>query len=80
MGVVLGLAVSLPSAPGFIGIYQSAVVLVFALFLDREDIAIAYAIVTHLIIYVFVILYGTYALVSQGMSLGSLYRARLQQN
>ena len=49
VGVFLLLSVSLPSAPGFIGIYQVACVLALKLYGINESIAVAYSIVMQLL-------------------------------
>jgi hypothetical protein len=49
VGVFLLLSVSLPSAPGFIGIYQVACVLALKLYGIDESVAVAYSIVMQLL-------------------------------
>ena len=49
VGVFLLLSVSLPSAPGFIGIYQVACVLALKLYGINESVAVAYSIVMQLL-------------------------------
>lgn len=58
IGVTVALAVALPSAPGFIGVYQTACVLVFQAFGLSQEQAVAYSLVNHLFQYVIFVLYG----------------------
>jgi len=70
--VIVALAVAAPSAPGFLGVYQTACVVAFALFaLDRE-VAVAYSVVTHLLQYIVFVVYGFYALSRLGLRLSQL--------
>lgn len=70
--VIVALAVAAPSAPGFLGVYQTACLVAFALFsLDRE-VAIAYSVVTHLLQYILFIAYGFFALSRLGLRLSQL--------
>ena len=58
IAVVLALAVALPSMPGFIGVYQAGCVCAFALFGISEEVAVSFAIVTHVYQYAVLVLYG----------------------
>ena len=49
VGIFLLLGISLPSAPGFIGIYQVACVLALSLYGIEESLAVAYSIIMQLI-------------------------------
>jgi uncharacterized protein (TIRG00374 family) len=72
VAVVTALAVALPSAPGFVGVYQSACKLTFPLFGLSPDVAVAYSLVSHALQYVIFIGYGLYVLKSRGMSFGDM--------
>jgi len=68
VAVVLALAVAAPSAPGFLGVYQFASILGFAIFgLPREQ-AIAFGIVTHLYQYLLFLGYGAFAIIGGNVS------------
>lgn len=69
VGVVVALAVAAPSAPGFIGVFQAGCLAGFAIFGVSEDIAAAYAIVTHLHLYLIMMIYGPIILLRRGISL-----------
>jgi len=66
---VVAIAVSVPSAPGFIGAYQLGCVLALAIFGVAESEAVAYSIVLHLTQFVAVIGAGLYSLWREDMSL-----------
>jgi uncharacterized membrane protein YbhN (UPF0104 family) len=66
---VVAIAVSVPSAPGFIGSYQLGWVLALAIFGIAESEAVALSIVLHLTQFVAVIGAGLYSLWMTGMTL-----------
>jgi uncharacterized protein (TIRG00374 family) len=72
IAVIVALAVAAPSAPGFIGVYQVAMIAGFSLFGLPEQQAVAYSIVTHLLQYVFFVAYGMFVLTRSHLSLGDL--------
>ncbi|RMG44225.1 MAG: UPF0104 family protein [Candidatus Dadabacteria bacterium] len=74
VSVFVALGVALPSAPGFIGIYQAACMAGFQIFTSSKEAALAYAIVTHLYQAVFYVVYGVWALTSRGIKLSDLQR------
>jgi len=76
IAVVVALAVAAPSAPGFVGVYQTACIGAFALFGLDSETAVAYSLVTHFYQYVIFIAYGVYILLSQNLSLKDLQGAR----
>lgn len=69
---VVAIAVSVPSAPGYIGSFQIGCVLSLAIFAVAESQAVAYSIVLHVTQTVGVILAGVYSLWRQGMSFADL--------
>jgi uncharacterized protein (TIRG00374 family) len=75
VGVILALAVAAPSAPGFIGIYQTGCIAAFSLFGYSKESALAYAIVTHAYQFAMIVAVGIFILVRNNLSLGAL-RAR----
>lgn len=74
--VVIALAVAAPSAPGFVGVYQVACIAAFAMFGLSKEIAMAFAIITHLHMIVIFLVYGPILLVQQGLELGSIIKKR----
>ena len=72
VGVVLALAVAAPSAPGFVGVYQTACLAVFTLFGLSVEQAMAYAIVTHAYQFIVVLLLGFLTLAKHNISLSTL--------
>ncbi len=65
---IVAIAVSVPSAPGFIGAYQLGCVLALGMFGIDESAALAYSLVLHLTQFVSVIGAGLYSLWKEGMS------------
>lgn len=76
IGVIIALAVAAPSAPGFIGVYQTACVAAFALFGLNQEEAIAYSLVSHAHQYLFFVLYGITSMMRHNISLRDLQGAR----
>jgi glycosyltransferase 2 family protein len=80
--VALSIGVSLPSSPGFVGVYQYVGQQALAQpFPERYSLssALAITILAHLVYYVPTTLLGAIALARLGMSFGSLRRARPDQ-
>lgn len=71
-GVVIALAVAAPSAPGFLGVYQTGFVAAFALFGLPKEQAFAIAVVAHVHQYIFFILVGLLAMLFEGLSFKTL--------
>jgi hypothetical protein len=69
VGVFILLSVSLPSAPGFIGIYQVACVLALKLYGIDESVAVAYSIVMQLLSFLIMGIQGTLVTVYCGFNL-----------
>lgn len=69
---VVAIAVSVPSAPGYIGAFQIGCVLGLAIFRIGESQAIAYSIVLHLAQFVGILLAGLYSLWTENMSFRDL--------
>lgn len=69
---VVAIAVSVPSAPGYIGSFQIGCVLALQIFSVSESQAVAYSIVLHVTQSIGVILAGVYSLWTQNMSLREL--------
>lgn len=66
---IVAIAVSVPSAPGFIGSYQLGCVLGLGIFGVGESAALAYSLVLHMTQFVAVIGAGLYSLWREGMSM-----------
>ncbi len=66
---IVAIAVSVPSAPGFIGSYQLGCVLALGIFAVPESEALAYSLVLHMTQFVAVIGAGLYSMWKEGMSL-----------
>lgn len=69
VGVFILVAISLPSAPGYIGIYQVACVLALGLYGIDESLAVAYSIVMQLLIFAIVGVQGLLVTVYCGFNL-----------
>lgn len=72
VAVIIALAVAAPSAPGFIGVYQTACLAAFALYNIPEEDALVFSIISHLLQYVIFISYGVFALTRAGLKLQEL--------
>ncbi|MCI5066452.1 flippase-like domain-containing protein [bacterium] len=79
LAVIIALAVAAPSAPGFIGVYQTACLAGFALFQMSEENAFVYSVITHIFQYILFIGLGFFALSRAGLHLGEL-RKRSQRS
>jgi uncharacterized membrane protein YbhN (UPF0104 family) len=70
--VVQAVGVAIPSSPGFVGTYHAAVVAGLAAFGIQQEESLSYAILAHFIMVVPIILYGTFLLWRDHLSLQSL--------
>jgi uncharacterized protein (TIRG00374 family) len=70
--VVVNLGSSIPSSPGYIGVYHYLAVLALSMWVPERGPALAYAIGTHALITVANISLGTFFLVREGVSLKGL--------
>lgn len=80
VGVIIALAVAAPSAPGFIGVYQTACIAAFELFGLSRELAVAYSIVSHLLQYALFVLYGMFVLMRLNLNLKDLQRGEQGQH
>ena len=71
---IVAIAVSAPSAPGYIGAFQVGCTLSLAIFAVSDSDAFAYSIVVHLTQFVATVAAGLYSLAREGMSLRQLER------
>ncbi len=72
----LGLGVSLPSSPGYVGVVQAATVLALALFSVPRTEALSFSLLIHASQFVPVTLYGLALLLVEHVSLSEAARAR----
>jgi uncharacterized protein (TIRG00374 family) len=72
VSAIVAIAVSVPSAPGYIGAFQLGCTLSLAVFQVSQSHAIAYSIVLHLAQFVAVIAAGLYSLAREGMTMRQL--------
>jgi uncharacterized protein (TIRG00374 family) len=72
VAVVLALAVAVPSAPGFLGVYQGGCIIAFKAFGVSEEVAVAYGILTHILHYLVTIGYGIWLLQRYQMRMSDL--------
>ena len=84
--VLIAFGVALPSAPGYIGVFEACAVLAFAAFALSREAALSYAIVVHGLQFAVIGVAGLVSLHVLGLSFGSLRRlgretdARLSDN
>jgi hypothetical protein len=69
---IVAIAVSVPSAPGYIGSFQLGCVIALALFGVAKNEAIAFSVVIHLTQFIAVIAAGLYSLWMENMTLGEM--------
>jgi glycosyltransferase 2 family protein len=72
VSAIVAIAVSVPSAPGYIGAFQLGCTLSLAVFQVSQSHAIAYSIVLHLTQFVAVVAAGLYSLAREGMTMRQL--------
>jgi len=75
LGVFVALAIALPSAPGFVGVFQVGCVAAFNLFAYPVSDAQVYSIIVHALTYVLVIAIGFCLIAIHNLSLFELKRA-----
>jgi len=72
----VGFGISIPSAPGYIGVWHAAAVLALSMFGVSQATALGYAILYHASQFLPITLCGWLFLVREHMSLGEAARAR----
>jgi hypothetical protein len=65
----VALGVSLPSSPGNIGVYEASLVAALMVLGMDRSLAFAYAVVSHILNVAFTTLFGSYALVHEGLAI-----------
>lgn len=71
---IVALGVSVPSSPGYVGVFEAATVAALALFNINESVALAYAVTGHSIYLIITILLGGIGLTRDGQSLSQVYQ------
>ena len=69
------IGIALPQAPGFVGVFESAIVFTLLLYGVDEGVALAYAIAYHVLTFVPITVLGVHSLVTTGFSLRSAREA-----
>ncbi|MEO8294762.1 MAG: lysylphosphatidylglycerol synthase transmembrane domain-containing protein [Gemmatimonadota bacterium] len=69
---LLAFAISAPTAPGFVGVFESAIKLTLLLYAISEDRAVTYALVYHATTFVPITLLGAWSLARTGLGLKNL--------
>lgn len=69
---MVGLSSIIPSAPGYIGVFQSFCVGSLLLFGVKKDIALSYSIITHIVQYIPVTLIGLFYMINEHIPISSL--------
>lgn len=72
---LLVFAIAVPQGPGFVGVFEAAIVGTLSLFGVPRDVALAYAISYHVLTFVPITLLGVHSLLTTGLSLRSAREA-----
>ena len=75
----LGLGVSIPSSPGNIGLYEASVTIALVAFGVDHNLALAYALVNHILSLLPTTMLGAYGLLQEGFALRDIWRFREEQ-
>ncbi len=70
----VNLSILIPSAPGYVGVFQGAAILAFEAFGLPEEVALSYSVVLHVLQYISVTVIGLIVLAVYGVSLAALRR------
>lgn len=79
VAVIVALAVAAPSAPGFIGVYQTGCVAAFVLLGYRKETGLAFGLLSHILQYIFIVLAGILSLWHQGVKFREMSRMAAQE-
>lgn len=74
----LGLGVAIPSSPGSIGLFEASITLALSAFGVDQSRAFSFALTSHIIHITMTTLFGSYALVREGIQLGEIWRLGLE--
>jgi uncharacterized protein (TIRG00374 family) len=80
LGVFVALAIALPSAPGFVGVFQIGCVAACSLFAYPDSEAKVYSLIVHALTYIVFVVIGFWLLTVHNMSLFELKKAAEQGN
>jgi len=75
----LGLGVSIPSSPGNIGLYEASITIGLVAFGVDHEVALAFAIVSHILSLLITTLLGSFGLVREGFVLRDIWQFRAEQ-
>ena len=76
---ILAFAISAPSAPGFVGVFESAIKATLLLYGIDSQVAVTYALVYHATTFVPITLLGAWSLMTTGLGLRNLQREAAPQ-
>lgn len=74
------MGVAVPSSPAYIGVFEAAILLALAPFGVEASVALAYALVAHVLYFVITAVLGIIGFLQQGQSLGSIYSQLLNRS
>lgn len=73
MAAILALGVAIPSAPAALGVFEASIVAALSILGVDSSVALAYAIILHVIQFVLTAIFGVWGMIRDGQSLGSLF-------
>ncbi len=79
IAVIVGLSSMIPSAPGYIGLFQSACVGGLLLFGVNKDVALSYSIIAHIVQYIPVTGIGLFYLINEHIPISSLVSQKREE-
>ncbi len=78
---VLAVGISVPSAPGYLGVFEAAIVLVLAgVYKLSDDLGVAYALTYHITTFIPITLLGLWSVARTGLRLKGLRQAAIPQS
>ena len=77
---IANLATTIPSAPGYIGTWEAVTKAVLVAYLVEPDVALAYAVVLHVALWLPITLLGAYYLAREGIRWSDTLRAEVTDN
>ena len=76
---ILAFAITVPTAPGFVGVFEGAIKATLLLYGISDSVAVTYALVYHATTFVPITLLGAWSLMSTGLGLRNLQRASIPE-
>lgn len=73
MAAILALGVAIPSAPAALGVFEASIVAALSILGIDSSVALAYAIILHVIQFVLTAIFGIWGMVRDGQSIGSVF-------